>query len=582
VDSDTRFTQEVWKPYGLRGSGQLHEDLRFHMALDLLTEVVSDDDVPAVVSLLRENLGDSVDDVINVLSGRRDASRAALRHMLKDSSDVARENAARALGEIGTVEDVPAFSALLDDASPRVRRAAVSAFETLPVQASEAAKAAALANDPDPQVAIPALHVGSTYGQRSAGAAARKVLAAGKHHPIELRIEAARALARMSDAAAAAAVLRPVLAPDPSGQRDRDELLKFAAWSAGASGDQGSLESLEALASSEAGTYEAGVYFAIARAGGLRFLAQLAANGTDHSRRLALRALGSATGDTAEIAQALTTAAEQAFEPKSGGRDFNDFLAAYRALLDRSDERSRPAIGRLLETVVERRRGQGVTDQMLWTLVPIAEDALSKEAAPAFEKIVTGPGDPYLRRLAAEALSVVDAPRAKTFLSEQIGRTSNPELQAAMARGLARSGDPSHMDRAIETSKRDVDGKITGEMPRFALRGDVTGFLNMLGCDYAYAGKTEEAILCFRRMRWLKPDRIYNYSSYNIACSLSLAGKLDDALRWLRRSIRDGFHEWRHMRADPDFLNLNKDPRFLRLVDEMRTEQEIEPMEDGY
>ena len=52
---------------------------------------------------------------------------------------------------------------------------------------------------------------------------------------------------------------------------------------------------------------------------------------------------------------------------------------------------------------------------------------------------------------------------------------------------------------------------------------------------------------------------------YNLACSLSLTGKLDDCFRALRRAIKLGYRDFEHMQSDPDLEAAHNDPRWAEL-----------------
>jgi len=53
--------------------------------------------------------------------------------------------------------------------------------------------------------------------------------------------------------------------------------------------------------------------------------------------------------------------------------------------------------------------------------------------------------------------------------------------------------------------------------------------------------------------------------SYNLACSLALAERFDEAFQLLETSLRDDQIEWQHVQQDEDWAHLRQDPRCLRL-----------------
>lgn len=53
---------------------------------------------------------------------------------------------------------------------------------------------------------------------------------------------------------------------------------------------------------------------------------------------------------------------------------------------------------------------------------------------------------------------------------------------------------------------------------------------------------------------------------YNLACSLALTGRRDDALRALAEAVRNGYGDYRHMASDRDLGPLRDSPRFQELL----------------
>ena len=55
-------------------------------------------------------------------------------------------------------------------------------------------------------------------------------------------------------------------------------------------------------------------------------------------------------------------------------------------------------------------------------------------------------------------------------------------------------------------------------------------------------------------------------SAYNIACGYALAGKKAHALDWLEMSVKGGYEDFEHMRADSDLDSLRKEKRYNKLL----------------
>lgn len=559
----TSKLNETWHPWGVEGGAQLKLDRRFHAALDLLSEPASDDEVAGVCELLHEDLGASLGDVIDTLAARPAFAREWCRSALRSPEALTRENAAWALGELGTAEDVPALDAALNDPEPRVRRAVVSAYAMLPVEAAVCVQAAGRANDPDPRVATPALYLGALHGHKFVSEPARKLLAAQGETPSETRTQAMRALARLGDTDG---TLRAIAEKGLDGAR-------VAVWAAGASGDQEALGTLERLIADEGFDSEPGIYYGIARAGATNWLERLGRVQRNDPRRLAIHALGSAKGDAARITELLQKTAARAVEQQDGGAaDWNDFLTAFRALRDRDDEPSRKAMGVLLDqALVNAQRGTGVDDQTLTRFVEYVHQARATSCLRALTSLVRT-NRRFVREAAMDALATLDAKRAREVLTPllEAPHASTEQIQV-ICRSLARAGDRPRAGRSIEIAEAKLARSISGSDPNTP----IPSALNTLGIEFAYGGQTADALLCYRRMRWLSPDS--SMASYNIACVKALAGDREGAIRWVRRATREGFKDWRHMKGDADLSLLYDDVRFQRIVDHLRQTQEVDP-----
>lgn len=89
--------------------------------------------------------------------------------------------------------------------------------------------------------------------------------------------------------------------------------------------------------------------------------------------------------------------------------------------------------------------------------------------------------------------------------------------------------------------------------------------LDSLGHAYTARGLFEKGLEVDRKLTRLDPT---NYTfAYNLACSLSLLGRIDEAFTALARSIELGFRDLRLLAADPDLKAVRTDPRFFSLVE---------------
>jgi len=88
--------------------------------------------------------------------------------------------------------------------------------------------------------------------------------------------------------------------------------------------------------------------------------------------------------------------------------------------------------------------------------------------------------------------------------------------------------------------------------------------LMLLGHAYTRRGEYERGLDIDRRLIRLRPTDPTVY--YNLACSFSLLGKLDDAFAALERAASLGYRDVKHLLDDPDLVNLRETARFRRFV----------------
>jgi predicted Zn-dependent protease len=92
--------------------------------------------------------------------------------------------------------------------------------------------------------------------------------------------------------------------------------------------------------------------------------------------------------------------------------------------------------------------------------------------------------------------------------------------------------------------------------------------LEMLGHALTRAGRHEEALEVDRRLVGLQPGNAF--VRYNLACSLSNLGRVDEAFLELEAAMELGYDDLRHMAEDPDLAKVRADPRWRALVERGR------------
>jgi tetratricopeptide (TPR) repeat protein len=89
--------------------------------------------------------------------------------------------------------------------------------------------------------------------------------------------------------------------------------------------------------------------------------------------------------------------------------------------------------------------------------------------------------------------------------------------------------------------------------------------LEMLGHALTRQGKHLDALEVDRQLVGMEPDNAY--VRYNLACSLSNLGKVEEALKELEAAIELGYDDLSYMQKDPDLERVRKDPRYRRLLE---------------
>ena len=86
-------------------------------------------------------------------------------------------------------------------------------------------------------------------------------------------------------------------------------------------------------------------------------------------------------------------------------------------------------------------------------------------------------------------------------------------------------------------------------------------------------GRFDEGLAADRRLVKAMPES--DLVHYNYACSLSLSGLPVEAMDALELAIELGYDDAPHLAADEDFANLQKEPRFQRLLKRLYLESEL-------
>jgi tetratricopeptide (TPR) repeat protein len=86
----------------------------------------------------------------------------------------------------------------------------------------------------------------------------------------------------------------------------------------------------------------------------------------------------------------------------------------------------------------------------------------------------------------------------------------------------------------------------------------------VLSDDYSRRGKLDDGLKADEQLARIHPGD--PTVLYNLACSYSLARKLEDAVASLNRALATGFNDFKWLLRDPDLMNLRKDPLFKKVL----------------
>ncbi len=91
-----------------------------------------------------------------------------------------------------------------------------------------------------------------------------------------------------------------------------------------------------------------------------------------------------------------------------------------------------------------------------------------------------------------------------------------------------------------------------------------------LGQLYTSRGEWTRGLEVDQRLVSLIPDN--PTAQYNLACSLALLGRTEDALETLEHAVDCGFEDPRLLAEDEDLTSLREEPRFLFLLEQLRSD----------
>jgi len=107
-----------------------------------------------------------------------------------------------------------------------------------------------------------------------------------------------------------------------------------------------------------------------------------------------------------------------------------------------------------------------------------------------------------------------------------------------------------------------------------------TGVMRALGDLYTRTGAYADGLRVDERLSRLCAEDPVVW--YNLACSLALSSRLDDAFDALNRAVELGYNDYDGMKKDPDLAALHGDPRFESILEWIYSAFEQIPDCDGF
>ena len=122
--------------------------------------------------------------------------------------------------------------------------------------------------------------------------------------------------------------------------------------------------------------------------------------------------------------------------------------------------------------------------------------------------------------------------------------------------------------------KSDLDFEISFFEGVLKKRPEFIPALVALGDAYTKQGELKKGLSIDLRLSELRQNDPIVY--YNLACSYSLLGMIDDAFRVIKKAIMLGYEDFTYLRHDPDLENLRRDRRFPHFLKDLKAYMQYE------
>jgi len=93
--------------------------------------------------------------------------------------------------------------------------------------------------------------------------------------------------------------------------------------------------------------------------------------------------------------------------------------------------------------------------------------------------------------------------------------------------------------------------------------------LSALGDLYTKTGQFVKGLQIDQRLVLIKPDE--PIVLYNLACSYSLLGDMNQSFKCIKDAIENGYDDFEHLLEDEDLVNLRRDTRFKKYFSRVKS-----------
>ena len=119
------------------------------------------------------------------------------------------------------------------------------------------------------------------------------------------------------------------------------------------------------------------------------------------------------------------------------------------------------------------------------------------------------------------------------------------------------------MKKNSESSKNEMNFEIEFFEKLIEEKKDFVDALIPLAEAYTKAGEYGKGLVVDKRLSELRPEDAIVY--YNLSCSFSLTGKINEGLEALKKAVNLGYDDFDYMNIDQDLLNVRNNNRYKEI-----------------